>query len=44
MLDMGMIPAILKDAKRGSFDVLKEFIDAVGRLDEDTQYKILTTA
>lgn len=41
MLDLGMIPQILKDAKAGSFDVLTEFVDAVGRLDEDTKYKVL---
>ena len=41
MLDLGMIPQILTDAKAGSFDVLTEFVDAVGRLDEDTQYKVL---
>lgn len=41
MLDLGMIPQILRDAKAGSFDVLAEFVDAVGRLDKDAQYEVL---
>lgn len=41
MLDLGMVPQILRDAKAGSFDVLTEFVDAVGRLDKDTQYEVL---
>lgn len=41
MLDQGMIPEVLKEAKAGKFEILKEFLDAVGRLDEDTEYEIL---
>ena len=41
MLDLGMIPQILREAKAGSFDILTEFVDAVARLDKDTQYKVL---
>ena len=41
MLDLGMIPAILKDAKSGSFDILSEFVERVQGLDQDTKYAIL---
>lgn len=41
MLDQGMIPEILREAKAGKFDILKDFIDAVGRLEEDTRYQVL---
>lgn len=41
MLDLGIIPDILKDAKSGSFDILSEFVERVDRLDQDTKYAIL---
>lgn len=41
MLDLGIIPDILKDAKSGSFDILSEFVERVDRLDQDTKYTIL---
>ena len=41
MLDLGMIPDILKDAKAGKFDILSEFVERVDKLDQDTKYAIL---
>ena len=41
MLDLEMIPDILREAKAGKFDILIDFVDAVARLDEDTQYTVL---
>lgn len=41
ILDLGLVPDILKDAKAGSFDILSEFVERVGRLDQDTKYTIL---
>lgn len=41
MLDLGMIPQILRDAKAGSFDILTEFVERVDSLDQDTKFKIL---
>ena len=41
MLDLGIIPDILKDVKSGSFDILSEFVERVDRLDQDTKYTIL---
>jgi hypothetical protein len=41
MLDQGMIPEILRNAKAGEFEVLKDFVDAVARLNEDTRYEVL---
>jgi len=41
MLDLGMIPDILKEAKIGSFDILTEFVERVDKLDQDTKYTIL---
>lgn len=41
ILDLGLIPEILKDAKAGSFDILSEFLQRVQGLDDDTRYAIL---
>lgn len=41
ILDLGLIPDILKDAKAGSFDILSEFVERVQSLDQDTKYAIL---
>lgn len=41
MLEHGMIPELLRAAKTGSFDILKCFVDQVGRLVEDTRYELL---
>ena len=41
ILDLGLIPDILKDAKAGSFDILTEFVERVDKLDQDTKYTIL---
>lgn len=41
ILDLGLVPDILKDAKAGSFDILSEFVERVDRLDQDTKYTIL---
>lgn len=43
ILDLGLIPDILKDAKAGSFDILTEFVQRVDDLDLDTKHKILTS-
>lgn len=41
ILDLRLIPDILKDAKSGRFDILTEFVERVGSLDQDTKLKIL---
>ena len=43
ILDLGLIPDILKDARSGSFDILTEFVQRVDDLDLDTKHKILTS-
>jgi hypothetical protein len=41
ILDLGLIPDILKDAKSGSFEILTEFVERVGSLEQDTKLGIL---
>lgn len=41
MLDQGMVSIILKKAKAGEIQIVKEFLGAVGRLEEDIRYEVL---
>ena len=41
MLDLGVLPEILRQAKAGKIVLIEAFIAEIAKLDEDTKYKIL---
>lgn len=44
MLDLKMLPGLIGKALNGKLAIVPELMAAIGRLDEDTQYEVLTAA